>query len=264
MINQQNIKDIDQYIECASKDRQIKQSTKDTYRYWLMCLARWADNKLLMDAPEIEPAFQKWCEQQISINDKPFSYEGLQRTMNIARLFFVWAKNTSPERFSHIPDDWIEGLRPTQEAQNRRKAIILSIPHLSRGAVIRVGRLMDMKYRPSEIAKELSVSSRTIKRAWLPAGAPFERDRKGNIWINGAALVAWVRTCLASKHNKPRRIMADNQAYCLKCNQVVTIQNPQSRGGTSFRGQNMIMLYGKCPTCGKTIYRLSKKDVQND
>ena len=47
--------------------------------------------------------------------------------------------------------------------------------------IIKLGRLLDMIYKPSEVAEEISVTTSTIYGSYLPAGLPYIRDAKGNI-----------------------------------------------------------------------------------
>ena len=53
------------------------------------------------------------------------------------------------------------------------------IPKLSRPQVIRLDRLLQMDYKPFEIAELLEVHIDTVYRSYLPAGCPYEKDEKG-------------------------------------------------------------------------------------
>ncbi len=114
--------------------------------------------------------------------------------------------------------------------------------------LIRLPRLMNMMYKPSEIAEEIGVTTETVYRSYLPGGCPFTRDKEGNIWINGLAFAAWVR----SVHGKRKTVgLADGEAFCLVCHKAVPLEHPRRR----FSGRYVEIYQGKCPECGTRINR---------
>lgn len=128
---------------------------------------------------------------------------------------------------------------------------------LTRSQQARLRRLLDMEYRPSEIAEEIGLTTDTIYRSHIPAGAPTRTDQKGNIWIRGTAYRDWVKDCLTvRRRSKPLSL---DEAYCLTCMEVRTIQNPKIRP----HRKNISIKSGKCPVCGKKINRyLPAKEVK--
>jgi len=46
-------------------------------------------------------------------------------------------------------------------------------PLLKHCHIIKLGRLLNMLYKPSEIAEEIGVAQDTVYRSYLPAGAPL-------------------------------------------------------------------------------------------
>lgn len=132
-------------------------------------------------------------------------------------------------------------------------------PRFGRGQIITLSRLLNMLYRPSEIAAEIDVSVETVYRSYLPAGAPYEKDGMGNIWINGRAFRGWAEGVIGTrKANKPP--MGEGLAWCLKCNQAVEIVNPRRRGVK----RNLAMLQGACPICGTRVFRTVSARAEND
>jgi endogenous inhibitor of DNA gyrase (YacG/DUF329 family) len=123
-------------------------------------------------------------------------------------------------------------------------------PLLKRCHIIRLGRLLDMQYRPSELAEEIGVVTDTIYRGYLPAGMPHTRTPSNEIWIHGLAFAAWARETVAKKKVK-RFGLADGQAWCLKCNRAVPLLHPVIKP-TNFY---LELLQGKCPHCGRTVNR---------
>jgi hypothetical protein len=119
---------------------------------------------------------------------------------------------------------------------------------LRRNHVIRLGRLLNMRYRPAELASEIGCHPDTVYRSYIPAGCPHERDGRGHIWIVGTEFAAWARS-LASRG---RVKLAAGEAYCLRCNRAV-----EMTGETTVRPTNryLELVTGRCPECGCTVNR---------
>lgn len=121
---------------------------------------------------------------------------------------------------------------------------------------MRLQRLLHMRYKPSELAEEIGISTDTIYRSYLPAGAPCEIDQKGHTWIIGDVFAGWVVDHLkTNRRKKPKMKMESGQAYCVGCNKVVTllkpkVEKPNARGVANFTG--------KCPTCSRKVNRFCK------
>ncbi len=114
--------------------------------------------------------------------------------------------------------------------------------------LIKLCRLLDMLYKPSEIAEEIGVTTETVYRSYLPGGSPFERDKDGNIWIHGTSFAAWVRSVTVKKEMNR---LADGQAWCLRCRKPVALVRPRER----FKGRYVKIYQGKCEACGAKINR---------
>lgn len=114
--------------------------------------------------------------------------------------------------------------------------------------LIRLSRLLDMMYKPSEIADEIEVTTETIYRSYLPGGCPFERDKNEDIWINGVSFRDWVE-----KVHAQRKLgsLAEGEAWCLVCKKAVQLVKPKER----FRGRYVVIFQGKCPACGRKVNR---------
>ncbi|HKJ37257.1 MAG TPA: hypothetical protein VJ972_00650, partial [Anaerolineales bacterium] len=83
----------------------------------------------------------------------------------------------------------------------------MRVPTLKHQHIIKLSRLLDMMYKPSEIAEEIGVTQDTIHRSYLPAGLPHHRDEQGHVWIHGPAFVSWARHTIANK-KKDRKGLA--------------------------------------------------------
>lgn len=123
-------------------------------------------------------------------------------------------------------------------------------PHLKHMQIVRLGRLLDMLYRPAEIAEEIGVNVDTVYRSYIPDGLPVSRDEHGDIWIHGTAFVAWARQHLAGKKAK-RTPLLEGQAWCMRCVRPVDLRSPV------VRPVNRVfeLLQSHCPHCGGIVNR---------
>lgn len=121
-------------------------------------------------------------------------------------------------------------------------------------------RLMDMMYKPSEIAEEIGVTTEVITRSYLPDGCPFERDKKGNLWIHGLSFAAWMRA--VNDRQRHLGTLADGEAWCIKCQAAVPLVRPRMR----HQGRYTKIYQGKCERCGSKINRAyaASDEVFND
>jgi hypothetical protein len=137
------------------------------------------------------------------------------------------------------------------------------VPRITRATALKTAQLLFMEYRPSELAEELDISTKTIYDSYLPAGLPHRRDSYGNIWIVGTEFSKWAMTVLekgeryASQRKQP---VGDNQAYCLKCDGVKDYAKITRRVTLS---KNRIMVYGICSGCGSRMVTIKKGSLHD-
>jgi hypothetical protein len=129
-------------------------------------------------------------------------------------------------------------------------------PLLKRTQIIRLGRLLDMLYRPAELAEEIGLNVDTIYRSYMPAGLPYQRDGRGNIWIHGPDLVAWAKQTVAKKKAK-RAGLPEGQAWCLKCKHPVPLLDPIPR----IVNRYLELLQAPFPTCGTLVNRARARQL---
>ncbi len=120
----------------------------------------------------------------------------------------------------------------------------MNLPHC---VIVKAPGLLPMLYKVSELASDLQVPERTL-RDWIEAGVPHQRDENSHIWVNGKLFAQWVQE---NRKQKRPAVLADNQAYCLRCKQVVELSNPQV---VHVKGK-LINIKGVCPQCGCVINR---------
>jgi hypothetical protein len=130
-------------------------------------------------------------------------------------------------------------------------------PRVTKAILGRLGRLLEMEYRPSEIAEVLGVHKDTIYRGWVPAGAPHRRDEAGNLWIVGTWLAAWLRDQMGTGLTAS---LADGEAYCMHCRRAVVMAPPLTR----VAAQRAILVRGVCPQCGGGVARFESPKEMSD
>ena len=128
-------------------------------------------------------------------------------------------------------------------------------PKLSRAQVIRLKRLLYMKYTPPEIAELLEVNPDTVYRTYIHAGCPHERDQKGRIWIIGTAFKAWAEEIIAERKKRKNKPMEENEGWCVVCNKRVIMDNPK----VVYSGGNREIIQSVCPKCGRKVNRARGK-----
>lgn len=129
-------------------------------------------------------------------------------------------------------------------------------PLLKHTHIIKLGRLLNMMYKPSEIAEEIGVAQDTIYRSYLPAGLPHIRDAHGGVWIHGPAFIAWAKETV-SKRKSQRTGLPDDHAWCMKCNQPVLMKFPKIK----IINRYLELLQAPCPICGTTVNRARARKV---
>ena len=125
----------------------------------------------------------------------------------------------------------------------------LSTPriHLPHQVIVKAPGLLPMLYTVRELSEDLGMPERTL-RDWLKGGAPHNWDERRRIWINGQEFASWV---VAQRRQRRRVPLADNEAYCLSCNQAVKLHNPV----TIPIKAKLVRIQGTCPVCQCEINR---------
>jgi hypothetical protein len=104
---------------------------------------------------------------------------------------------------------------------------------ISRAMARRSVRLLDMEYKPSEMAQELKCRQEWIMLA-IRNDAPHRKDESGRYWIHGEKFAAWLETT----KQKERRKLKPNECYCLGCKKFTTYKTLEKIG---------THVTGKCP-----------------
>lgn len=121
---------------------------------------------------------------------------------------------------------------------------------IGREQIIKLGRLLDMKYKPAELGREIGVTVDTIYRTYIPAGAPHERDTRGHIWIVGTDFREWALTVVGWGKRK-KHPLQPGEGWCFRCDQPVTILKPKIKDVNQY----IHLIQGRCPICGGKVNR---------
>ena len=123
---------------------------------------------------------------------------------------------------------------------------------LSHNVIIKAPGLLPMLYTPREICEELDIAESTL-RDWLQIDVPHQRDNRNRIWINGEEFARWVNN---QRKPKVTNKLNEDEAYCLRCNQVSKLLFPQIH---PIKG-NLVLINGTCANCGAVINRGAHRD----
>lgn len=123
------------------------------------------------------------------------------------------------------------------------------LPH---NVIIKAPGLLPMLYTPREICEELDIAESTL-RDWLQIDVPHQRDNRNRIWINGEEFARWVNN---QRKPKVTNKLNEDEAYCLRCNQVSKLLSPQIQ---PIKG-NLVLIKGTCANCGNVINRGAHRD----
>jgi hypothetical protein len=114
---------------------------------------------------------------------------------------------------------------------------------------LRMEKLLDMLYMPSEIAEEIGFYRRQVYRVYIHLGLPHIRDNRKHIWINGKEFREWYEATY------PRVKLSEGEGFCLTCKRSVLLENPKKE-----KWGNLIYWVGHCPKCGRKITRIIKNN----
>lgn len=109
----------------------------------------------------------------------------------------------------------------------------------------RLKGLLNMPYKPSELASELGFNQDRIYMTYIRIGCPHERDNNRQIWINGEEFRDWYR-----EHYQKPSLEAD-EAFCLTCRRPVEIYEPQR-----MTKNGLVFDLCICPICGRRISKI--------
>lgn len=119
---------------------------------------------------------------------------------------------------------------------------------LSGSQRMKLQNLLDMLYKPSELAEEIGFTVRQVYRVYIPLGCPCDHA-PGPVWINGKVFAEWYEATY------PKQKLLEDEAFCLTCKKAVKMVQPvkNKKGRLSYWVCN-------CFACGRKISRIIYKD----
>ena len=110
----------------------------------------------------------------------------------------------------------------------------------------RLKRLLDMEYKPSELASELGINTDQIYRVYIQLGCPHEREQNRQILIHGKSFQKWY----LEKYQK--LALQEDEAFCKTCQKAVKINHPvlKKKGGLEY-------VLSTCPSCGRHLSKIT-------
>lgn len=111
--------------------------------------------------------------------------------------------------------------------------------------------LLDMEYKPAELADQLGIRKETV-RTYLYAGLPARKDAKGHTWIRGADFGAWAKAIMSTYEK--RITLSENEYYCMCCHAPTTTDKHTRR-----KSGNRDMLKGICVKCGSSVQKFARQ-----
>jgi hypothetical protein len=112
---------------------------------------------------------------------------------------------------------------------------------------LRLEKLLDMLYMPTELAAEIGFTRRQVYRVYMHLGLPHVRDERKHLWINGKAFREWYEATY------PRFTLREGEGFCLSCKKPIVLQSPKQE-----KRKGLVYLIGNCPKCGRKIPRILK------
>ena len=110
---------------------------------------------------------------------------------------------------------------------------------------LRLEKLLDMLYMPSELAEEIGFNRRQVYRVYMHLGLPVIRDDRKHLWINGKGFREWYESTY------PRIKLTEGEGFCLSCKKSVFLENTKKEK----RGE-LVYWIGNCQFCGRKIPRI--------
>jgi len=109
----------------------------------------------------------------------------------------------------------------------------------------RLKGLLDMFYKPSELAQELGINQDKIYMVYIPLGCPHHRDGRRYIQINGKEFMEWY----LKKYQKAK--VKEDETFCKSCRKPVKII-----GGFITKRNNLTYMLSSCPICGRKLSKI--------
>jgi len=112
----------------------------------------------------------------------------------------------------------------------------------------RLRRLLNMKYKPSELAEEIGFGVKQVYMVYVHLGCPHERDIERHIWINGADFREWYLEFYG------KRPLRNGEAFCRTCGDGVEMVDPITKVSKGIKYWAC-----DCPNYGRRLVRIIER-----
>ncbi|MBN1373032.1 MAG: site-specific integrase [Anaerolineaceae bacterium] len=114
MINRENFKDIQSFLDYQIKVKQVTEATKAAYWARLKHSLIWADSKTFTTANKFKLSFPAYLEGYQKETLRRFTPAGVAAICKTVRAFFSWARREYPRKYGALSESWIESIKPAR------------------------------------------------------------------------------------------------------------------------------------------------------
>ena len=170
MLLRENYLIINEFIRSTIDIQQVCAKSAGRYRSSLKHLLEWAGDTSLTRASTIMPTYQAYILASQSEGQLRFAFWTIKKIFQIARRFFLWAKQTYPNDYRGITPRWIDALCPP-----RRLAQVTPCSHLEEDDFVTlddVRKLMAVSISPHDlVARRDQAGAAMLFLSGMRAGA---------------------------------------------------------------------------------------------
>jgi len=130
-------------------------------------------------------------------------------------------------------------------AMDERRKVILS-GRLNGRQRNKLKGLLDMDYKPGELAEELGIRKNLVYSVYVKLGCPLDRDQWNHIAINGKSFRGWY----LENYRKAR--VEENESFCKSCQRAVKIED-----GVELKKGSLTYIVSHCPKCGRVLSKIT-------
>lgn len=105
--------------------------------------------------------------------------------------------------------------------------------------------LLDMEYKPSELAEEIGVRTNLVYSVYISQGCPHRKDEWRHFVINGKMFREWYL------HEYRKTKLKEDESFCRTCQKAVKIV-----GGMELKKGSLTYVVSHCPICGRVLAKI--------
>jgi hypothetical protein len=195
MINRENWKAVNAYLQYRLDVDQISSESQRLEKSRLRYLLEWADDRSFQNVPSIRPVYPEYV---FSFPEKPFSAIYIQHVIGTASRFFFWFSKHYPGT-EKLTQAWIDTLKRPRMAEDKQDHEFVTLSEIRQIANAPVETLRERRIRAAAVFWWLS-GVRIGAFVTLPILAiDLERLHSASalfiIWMNSFLLVIIIILC---------------------------------------------------------------------